>query len=98
MLKDNGNLMDSLMNALDATSAGKNATIYVEFGNEPNIHGISAQQYVTGWNSLIPVLKAKTYANQLKFVGPVVNQFSGQQSYIQTFLNAVTPATLPDHT
>jgi len=64
-----------------------------EFGNEPDLTGISIDAYLKQWNSLIPVLRHINPA--AKFIGPVVSQ--GSTEFIQGFLTGVkTSHVLPD--
>ncbi len=61
---------DSHLLALAQSVFGK-GTVYVEFGNEPNLQGIDVTAYTQAWNQVIPYLKslAPTY----RFVGPVTS-------------------------
>lgn len=62
-------------------------TVYVEFGNEPELAGISATAYAASWNTVIACLKhlAPTY----KYIGPV-NAFYDPQ-YVATFDQLARP-------
>ncbi len=62
-------------------------TVYVEFGNEPELAGVSATQYAAAWNTVIACLKqmAPTY----KFVGPVNAFFN--PAYVTTFSRLAHP-------
>ncbi|MBO0777966.1 MAG: peptidoglycan-binding protein [Ktedonobacteraceae bacterium] len=64
--------------------------VYVEFGNEEDLQGTTAEQYVDAWNKLIPGLKQ--VAPQARFVGPVT--FRYDQGYLTYFLQNARP--LPD--
>lgn len=61
--------------------------VYIEFGNEPELAGISAQAYAAAWNTIIPCLKslAPTY----KFVGPANSFFNPE--YVATFDRLANP-------
>ncbi len=63
------------------------STVYVEFGNEPELAGISATAYAASWNTVIACLKslAPTY----KYIGPV-NAFYDPQ-YVTTFDQLARP-------
>lgn len=61
--------------------------VYIEFSNEPELAGVSVEQYAAAWNSVIPCLKsiAPTY----KFVGPA-NAFYNPD-YVTTFDRLANP-------
>jgi hypothetical protein len=75
----------SIMNALFGQQ-----TVYYEYGNELDALGITAQQYATSWNAIIPHLKQ--IAPHGRFVGPVNAQYDS--AYLTTFLQNAHP--LPD--
>ncbi len=62
-------------------------TVYYEFGNEEDLAGVTASQYVSAWNSVIPSLKP--LESTAKFIGPVNYQYN--HSYLQTFLQQANP-------
>lgn len=70
-----------------AISVFHDGPVYVEFSNEPELAGVSAEQYAAAWNAVIPCLKsiAPTY----KFVGPV-NSFYNPD-YVMTFERLAHP-------
>lgn len=73
------------------TYAGNRCQLY-EFGNEPDINGISSSAYVQQWNRVIPLLRRIN--PQAKFIGPVV---AYTLDYIQAFLIGVKASNvLPD--
>ena len=63
------------------------STVYYEFGNEEDLAGVGASQYVSAWNSVIPSLKSLESA--AKFIGPVNYQYD--HNYLQTFLQQANP-------
>jgi hypothetical protein len=65
---------------------GKN-TVYYEFGNEDDWHGVDAIGYTNSWNAIIPQLKR--IALQGQFVGPVNYQYD--RAYLITFLQNANP-------
>lgn len=69
-----------------------NGTVYVEFGNEPNLLGIGAQRYAAAWNQVIPALQSRspTY----RFVGPATSV--PDPAYIATFDRLAHPRPYAD--
>jgi hypothetical protein len=63
------------------------ATVYYEYGNEDDAQGVSAENYTTSWNTVVPRLKQITGHGQ--FVGPVTYHYD--HSYLQTFLLRANP-------
>lgn len=62
-----------------------------EFGNEPDNNGLSMQQYIQDWNSLIPQLRQIN--PNAKFIGPVVADYT----QVRPFLTGVKASgVLPD--
>lgn len=57
------------------------SAVYVEFGNEEDLAGVSVSRYTQAWNQVIPHLKA--LAPTYKFIGPVNFQYN--PSYIAAF-------------
>lgn len=64
-----------------------NDTVYYEFGEEQDLLGISAGNYVASWNKIVGSLQK--LAPQGKFVGPVNYHFD--PTYLTTFLQAANP-------
>lgn len=62
-------------------------TVYVEYGNEPELAGISATAYAASWNSVIACLKY--LAPSYKYIGPV-NAFYDPE-YVATFDQLARP-------
>lgn len=61
--------------------------VYYEYGNEEDLNGISVNQYVASWNSVVPQLKK--LALNGRFVGPVNYQYD--PNYLTSFLQAANP-------
>lgn len=63
------------------------STVYVEFGNEADLAGVTVWTYINAWNAVIPELKelAPTY----KFVGPA--NFQADPIYVATFDKHANP-------
>ncbi len=61
--------------------------VYYEFGNESDLQGIKADQYVQVWNQVIPQLK-QLYP-QARFIGPDMYQFN--RRYLKTFVQNAKP-------
>ncbi|GHO94160.1 hypothetical protein KSF_042080 [Reticulibacter mediterranei] len=64
-----------------------NQPVYYEFGNESDLQGITADQYVQIWNQVIPPLK-QMYP-QARFLGPDMYQFN--RRYLKTFVQNAKP-------
>jgi hypothetical protein len=62
-------------------------TVYVEFGNEPDLVGIDVSAYTQAWNRIVPQLKAM--APTYRFVGPVVSDPNA--TYIAAFDALASP-------
>ena len=57
--------------------------------NEPNINGVTPEEYVTMYNTLVPAMQAVDPT--LKFVAVELSDFEGQeQDFIPTFVQGVT--------
>lgn len=63
------------------------ATVYIEFGNEPDLAGFSASAYTSAWNAVIPALKS--LAPAYEFAGPVT--FQADPAYIASFDRLASP-------
>ena len=73
---------------------GNRCELY-EFGNESDLNGISIQDYLRQWNSVIPSLRQINAA--AKFIGPVNHNDVGNSNYLQNFLMGVKASgVLPD--
>lgn len=72
-----------------------------EFSNEPDLGGISWQQYLGFWNQHIPALRATLQAmtppHTAAFIGPVLGVFANLDSYFVPWLQGCkTSGVLPD--
>src|SRR6266849_3120190 len=66
-----------------------------EFANEPDIGGISWQQYLQLWNQTIPAMR--TINPQAVFIGPVLGVYANVQGYLVPWLQGCkTSGVLPD--
>jgi hypothetical protein len=82
---------------------GSRCNLY-EFGNEPDYYGATIEDYLTQWNTVIPLLRQIN--PQAKFIGPVTYNDSGNQChhdpghthcFMQDFLTGVKAShVLPD--
>src|SRR2546427_3174775 len=63
------------------------STVYVEYGNEEDLSGVSATTYTTSWNAVVPSLKAAYPTYQ--FIGPV--NFQAAPTYIGYFVGHAVP-------
>lgn len=76
------------------TYLGARCLMY-EFGNEPDINGVTTAQYLAAWNSQIPALRALN--SSAAFIGPALGVFSNVNSYLIPWLKGcVTSGNLPD--
>ena len=74
--------------------AGSRCNMY-EFGNESDYKGISINNYLQQWNTVIPILR-KINPNA-KFIGPVTYNDQGNHDFMKGFLNGVKESgVLPD--
>lgn len=72
-----------------------------EFSNEPDLGGITWQQYLAGWNQHIPALKTTLQGmkppHTAAFIGPVLGVFANLDSYFVPWLQGCkTSGVLPD--
>lgn len=77
---------------------GKACSMY-EFSNEPDLGGITWQQYLGFWNQHIPALKQTLAAfnHTASFIGPVLGVFANLDSYFVPWLQGCkTSGVLPD--
>jgi len=66
-----------------------------EFGNESDLNGISIQDYLRQWNTVIPSLRKINHT--AKFIGPVTYTDQGNRNYMNDFLVGVKASgVLPD--
>ncbi len=74
--------------------AGSRCQLY-EFGNEPDYNGISIDDYLKQWNTLIPQLRKIN--PKAKFIGPVTYNDQGNHGFMEAFLEGVkVSGVLPD--
>ncbi|HZU67150.1 MAG TPA: hypothetical protein VFA09_07720 [Ktedonobacteraceae bacterium] len=71
----------------DMNSIFGRQTVYYEFGNEDDWHGVDATTYTHAWNTVVPQLKGLALNGQ--FVGPVNYQY--ERDYLTTFLQHANP-------
>lgn len=64
-----------------------NSTVYVEYGNEPDLDGVDVWHYINSWNGVIPHLKAMV--PNYKFIGPV--NYHSDPVYIAIFDKYANP-------
>ncbi|MHC3469502.1 carbohydrate binding domain-containing protein [Streptomyces sp. 7R007] len=70
----------------------QNSTVYLEFGNEPDLAGVDAAHYTDAWNTVIPALKAQYPDADYQFVGPVLSRSDGTSAdYIAGFAADAAP-------
>ncbi|GAC1353803.1 MAG: hypothetical protein NVS4B12_04140 [Ktedonobacteraceae bacterium] len=73
---------------------GNRCQLY-EFGNEPDLAGISIQSYLQQWNTVVPLLRKIN--STAKFIGPVTYNAQGNHNFMQNFLTGVKASKiLPD--
>ncbi|MBV9711154.1 MAG: hypothetical protein JO011_09605, partial [Ktedonobacteraceae bacterium] len=73
---------------------GSRCQLY-EFGNEPDLNGISIQSYLQQWNKEIPQLRQINPT--ARFIGPVTYNDQGNHGYMNDFLKGVAASkVLPD--
>jgi hypothetical protein len=80
-------LIDDMRIISDMNSIFGNSTVYYEYGDVPDLVGVSAQKYTKSWNAIVPLLKQ--HAPHASFVGPVTYRYN--QSYLTTFLKGAQP-------
>ena len=64
------------------------STVYVEYGNEEDLNGVSATAYTASWNAVMPTLKSMYPTYQ--FIGPV--NYHADPTYIGYFVGHASPA------
>lgn len=76
------------------TYLGSRCKLY-EFGNEPDLGGVSWQTYLSRWNQEIPGLRSIN--SSAAFIGPTLGVFSNYTTYLVPWLQGtVTSGVLPD--
>jgi uncharacterized membrane protein YgcG len=66
--------------------------VYLEYGNEQDLAGVTAAGYVAGWNATVPALK-RAAPTTYQFVGPV--NFRADPGYAAAFVRGAQPQ--PDY-
>jgi lysophospholipase L1-like esterase len=88
------NINDLSFNEHVVSFLGDRCQLY-EFGNEPDYTGIPAANYLTAWNSTVPLLRRIN--RSAKFIGPVTSNYLGVDNYLQDFLEGIkVSGVLPD--
>jgi hypothetical protein len=88
------NIFDVQFDKHVVTDAGNRCRLY-EFGNEPDLNGISISAYLQQWNTVIPLLRKMN--PEARFIGPVTYNDQGNHDFMKNFLEGVkTSAVLPD--
>ncbi|HLX39671.1 MAG TPA: hypothetical protein VKR42_04025, partial [Ktedonobacteraceae bacterium] len=71
----------------DMNSVFGRFVVFYEYGNEEDLLGINAPNYVASWNSIVPQLKR--IARHAAFIGPVTSKYD--HDYLTTFLQQARP-------
>ena len=88
------NVKNAAFNEHVVSLLGNRCQLY-EFGNEPDYYGPSFNQYMSAWNSTIPLLRRINPS--AKFIGPGVINSAGFNNYLPRFLQGVKASgILPD--
>ncbi len=80
-------LKDDTLIVNDMNAVFGHGLVYYEYGNEEDLLGIKAPDYVTSWNTIVPQLKRVALHGQ--FIGPVTSQYD--RDYLFTFLQQANP-------
>lgn len=62
--------------------------VYLEYGNEDDLDGVTAQRYTASWNAVIGAIKAKA-PQRYEFVGPA--NYQSNPGYVGTFVAGAHP-------
>lgn len=85
---------DLAWNTQLVTQLGSRCNLY-EFSNEPDLGGITWQEYLGFWNTHIPAMR-KLNPNA-KFIGPVLGVFANVDNYLTPWLQGCkTSGVMPD--
>lgn len=84
---DNQALADDRRVVNDMNQVFGNSTVYYEYGNEEDLLGVNADEFVASWNAVIPHLRRESHNG--RFVGPVTAQYD--RAYLTTFLRHANP-------
>ncbi|HVB22697.1 MAG TPA: hypothetical protein VNG51_12185 [Ktedonobacteraceae bacterium] len=71
----------------DMNTVFGNGLVYYEYGNEEDLLGVNALNFVASWNTIVPQLKR--IARHAQFIGPVTSQY--EHDYLTTFLQQAKP-------
>jgi hypothetical protein len=71
----------------DMNAVFGNGLVFYEYGNEEDLLGVNAPDFVTSWNAVVPQLKR--IARHGQFIGPVTSQYD--RDYLTTFLQQANP-------
>ena len=71
----------------DMNAVFGNGLVFYEYGNEEDLLGVKAPDFVTSWNATVPQLKR--IARHGQFIGPVTSQYD--RDYLTTFLQRANP-------
>ncbi len=84
---DTAVLADDTRIVNDMNAVFGNGLVYYEYGNEEDLLGVNAPDFVASWNAIVPQLKR--IARHGQFIGPVTSQYD--RDYLTTFLQQANP-------
>lgn len=88
------NVKNTTFNEHVVSYFGSRCQLY-EFGNEPDFYGTPFNDYISAWNTTIPLLRQINPA--AKFIGPAVVNSFGLHNYLPLFLKGVkSSGVIPD--
>ncbi len=80
-------LVDDTRIVNDMNAVFGNGLVYYEYGNEEDLLGVNAPNFVSSWNAIVPQLKR--IAHHAQFIGPVTSTYN--RDYLTTFLQQAKP-------
>ena len=80
-------LEDDTLIVKDMNAVFGTGLVYYEYGNEEDLLGVNATNFVASWNAIVPQLKRIALHGQ--FIGPVISQYD--RDYLSTFLQQAHP-------
>lgn len=80
-------LVDDTLIVKDMNTVFGNGLVYYEYGNEEDLLGVKAPNFVASWNAIVPQLKR--IARNAQFIGPVTSKYD--RDYLTTFLQQAKP-------
>ncbi len=80
-------LADNTRIVNDMNAVFGNGLVYYEYGNEEDLLGVNALNFVSSWNTIVPQLKR--LAHHAQFIGPVTSTYN--RDYLTTFLQQARP-------